>query len=64
MPGWIKLIQLRFEASFLVQTGLVYQELFKFYLYHYIFQEKDLEKLKTFIETKKPHVVAVTAENK
>ena len=27
------------------------------------FQEKDLEKLKNFIEDKKPHVVAVTAEN-
>ncbi|XP_052799386.1 transcription elongation factor SPT6-like [Mya arenaria] len=26
-------------------------------------KEKDMERLKTFIETKKPHVIAVTAEN-
>ena len=28
-----------------------------------VLQERDMEKLKDFIETKKPHVIAVTAEN-
>jgi len=33
------------------------------HLFMIVLQERDMEKLKDFIETKKPHVIAVTAEN-